>query len=145
MKAIAILILVLSCANAMSQSISTTLSAEKTVRGCGYTGQLGFEFRKPWGIGGFYQLVSPSNFTEKKKFVDPFYGIYLQAPLMSSQRLLFNFVLRTGFVNKNFLVVTPALETRLHIRQRINLVFGMGLRHGYPSASGGLNYKLAKF
>ena len=145
MKSIAILILVLSGSTAMCQSISTTLSAEKTVRGCGYTGHLGFEFRKPWAIGGFYQMVSPSNFSEKKKLVDPFYGVYLQAPLMASQRLLFSFVLRTGFVNRNFLIVTPALETRLLIRQRINLVFGMGLRHGYPSASGGLNYKLIKF
>jgi hypothetical protein len=139
------LLFLINVISLQAQSVITNLSAEKNVKGCSYRGALGYEFSRPWAIGGFYELTSPTTFQEEKKLVDPFYGVYVQTPLVSSERILVSAVLRAGFINKNFFVITPAVETRIRVFSQTFIVFGAGLRHGYTSASIGIGHKLLTF
>lgn len=137
MKTTLIIILV-SCSALLSraQQMNFSVGAEKSVKQPEYGAYLGYETKGKWGVGAFYQagLETPSE-GNSMGVKNPFYGMNLQVPLAKSAKMLFSINLRAGMVNEKFFVVVPGLETRLQPFKRFGAVFGMGLRHGYPSAS----------
>lgn len=130
------LALVSSSFVAAAQQLNVLVGAEKSVKKPEYNMGVRYETKGHWGIGAFYQAAVNSHSEGKAvKLENPFYGVNIQTPLAKSSKLLFTLNLRAGFVNEKFFVVVPCLETRLQSFKRFGAVFGMGLRHGYPSAS----------
>ena len=99
---------------ANSQHLLIAPTIEKTIAGNQYGSQLSFETKGQWNVGGFYQ-TSWQQTTEGIKFINPFYGITINAPLAKSERINFYVNVRAGVVNQRFLVVAPELETKLII------------------------------
>lgn len=126
---------------ASAQDLIMSAGAEKTVKGYQYAGSLILETKKFWGAGCFYQAGVNRDMGEGT-LNNPFYGIALQAPLVSSERILFGAMMRAGLVNDHFFVVVPSLETRISIAQKAGVSVGAGLRYGYPSLSARIFYKL---
>lgn len=133
-------ILLLTTVSAKAQGILLFPQTEKTVAGYQYGAALLAENKKLWGIGAFYQAGINSQGEMQPK--DPFYGVMISAPVMKTDKVSFFGTLRAGFVNEDYAVVVPGLETRLSVTNRIGASFGMGLRMGYPSVSGKLFIKI---
>ncbi len=141
MKTLLIVLFSILVKVSFSQDMVVAAGAEKTVNGNQYGGSVMYENRKLWGAGVYYQTgITPDNGEGYLK--NPFYGIALQGPIASSQRITFFGVLRTGIVNEKFLVVVPSLETRILITRKAGATIGAGLRSGYPSLSAKLFIRL---
>jgi hypothetical protein len=121
------------------QRVSFGLSAEYTVANPQYGAVALCETKKQLGAGIFYQadIKAPSEGIEKNTF----YGIFLQVPLATSDRLSLFGNARAGLVNERFAVVVPGLETRVNLNRHLALAFGMSLRMNYPSVSSKLVWK----
>lgn len=141
MKTIFLFLFTMLSIGAKAQDLIVSAGGEKTVNGNQYNGSLLFETKKFWAAGAFYQ-AGINREPSEGRLRDPFYGLVLQAPLAQSERILFVAVLRTGLVNDRFVVVTPALETRISVTRKAGLSVGAGLRYGYPSLSARLFVKL---
>ncbi len=125
---------------AISQNLMIGTQAERTVAGYQYGGSLLYETSKQWAYGGFYQTAfsKPNESTPQNLF----YGIHIQVPLVTSERLSFFATFRGGLVNKQFAAVIPGLETRISISKRLSLAVGMSMRMSYPAISSKLIIKL---
>lgn len=141
MKKFVLILFTMISASAFAQDLIVYAGLEKTVKGHQYGGLLLLETVKFWGAGIFYQ-AEISRDTDERKFDNPFYGVTLQAPIVSSQRILFGAWMRMGLVNDRFFVVVPSLETRISITPKAGVSIGAGLRYGYPSLSAKINFKL---
>lgn len=123
-----------------AQDLLVFAGVETTVKGHQYSGSLLLETKKFWGAGAFYQTDIERGKGEGN--LNSFYGIALQAPIVSREKILFAAVMRMGLVNDRFFVATPSLETRISITRNAGASVGAGLRHGYPSLSGRIFFKL---
>jgi hypothetical protein len=100
---------------------------------CLYGGGLIYENKAKWGIGAFYQASIYNTRKEGVELNNVFYGIGFQLPLAKTERIDFFVTARSGFVNENFFVVVPSLETRIKMWRNLSTIFCMGYRVGYPS------------
>jgi hypothetical protein len=141
MKNVSVLFFAIISTLAAAQDVVVSAGAEKTVKGYQYGGGVLLETRKFWGAGIFYQAGISRSIGEGT-LSDPFYGIAMQAPLISSDRILFAAVIRGGIVNDRFFAVVPSLETRVMITPKAGALVGAGLRYGYPSLSARIFIKL---
>jgi hypothetical protein len=138
------LLIVLSCFCTLSlhaQTVETLLGVEKTVAGSALSLRLGFATKRNIAPGVFAQVKPRIGFSETTSDYETFLGSYLQIPIASSEKLLVTFTIQGGFVDYRFLVVTPLAETRIMVRRNLGLVFGLGYRYGYPSATSSLLYR----
>ncbi len=141
MKAILFVLLILPMAS-FAQRINVQGKIEQTVRGAGYEAGLGFEFRSRVAAGVFYQTRSFRQADELALESDTYYGFYTHLPIVKDRRLMVGAVLRGGLVNKNFFVVTPALETRFEVTEKFGVITGLAYRQGYPAGTLALAYSL---
>ncbi len=116
-----------------SQNLHISVGIEKPVTRCLYGGALTYETKGKWGLGGFYQTSISSNPQESMSLKDAFYGLIFQVPLAKSEKINFFATARLGLVNENFFVAVPGLETSIKTWRKLNTVFNMGYRSGYPS------------
>lgn len=133
-------LLLVSLIELRSQNLLTAAQVEYTVAGVQFGGLMMFETKKQFGSGFFYQTNRLNS--SKELSTKNYYGIQLQVPLVKSSRLLFAATMRAGFVQDKFFVVVPGLETRVSIRKRFAMGWGMSLRMNYPSISTKLIIKL---
>ncbi|HEY4654287.1 MAG TPA: hypothetical protein VIH22_07220 [Cyclobacteriaceae bacterium] len=126
---------------AKGQGVVVQGQSECTVAGSQHGATIQFESRTLWGLGIFYQ-AELGNGHETYIPKDTFLGMLVQAPLATAKRISFFAMLRAGFVNENFVVLVPGLETRVHISPRFGTAFGMSMRMGYAAVSGKLFVKV---
>lgn len=142
MKSIlSVIFIVVNSLWAGAQHMALSVTTEYTVAGHQYGASLMYETSKQWGLGTFYQGEF-YNYSESSLKKDVFYGVVAQAPLVQCSKLAFFGNLRAGFVNKNFFVLVPGLETRLSMSKRLALGFGMSMRMSYPSVAARVVVKL---
>lgn len=141
MKTLLILFYLIICAASLiGQNMLIGVQAEITVTGYQYGGSMLHETAEKWGYGVFYQTSLSKSYEEASKKL--LYGIQLQAPLAKSERIKFFATLKGGLANKQFVVVIPGLETRVAIRNRLSIAFGMSMRVSYPAISSKIMIKL---
>jgi hypothetical protein len=134
MDRLIITIILLACGSLVkSQNLHLSAGIEKPVTRCLYGGALTYETKGKWGIGGFYQTSISTNPQERMSLKDAFYGVIFQVPLAKSEKISFFATARLGLVNENFFVAVPGLETSIKTWKKLNTVFNMGYRVGYPS------------
>lgn len=141
MRKLVLIVFAMISTSAFAQDLIVYAGLEKTVKGHQYGGSLLLETVKLWGAGIFYQAEINRDMDERK-LDNPFYGVTLQAPIVSSQRILFGAWMRMGLVNDRFFVVVPSLETRISIAPKAGASIGAGIRYGYPSLSAKVYFKL---
>ena len=135
-------ILLILPAAAVAQRINVQGKIEQTAKGAGYESGLGFEFRSRFVAGVFYQTKSWREVDHLAEKSDTYYGCYAHIPIVRDKRLMLGAVIRGGFINKNFFVITPALETRVDVSSRFGIITGLSYRQGYPAGTLALMYSL---
>jgi hypothetical protein len=133
--------LTLSCISASAQSLRISLLVEKTVAGLQYGSLVSFQTNSNWGFGGFYQFGMVKNEKVLKTY-DPFIGLFCNAPLVRSEKIIFYAHTRVGFVNRHFFVFVPGVETEIKLFRWLSLSAVMSMRMSYPSAGARLNLTL---
>lgn len=116
-----------------AQHLHLSAGAEKTATRLLYGGALTLESKGKWGIGAFYQTSLSSSVDEKASGKDIFYGAVLQVPLAKTDKINFFATARAGLANENFFVLVPGLETQIKTWKKLNTIFSMGYRVGYPA------------
>lgn len=127
---------------AKCQTVLASVGVEKTVKRALYGGALMFEHRNKVAIGAAYQAGISNESSDGKKLSDVFYGIAFQAPIAKSNTIDFFGTVRLGFVNEDFFVALPGLETRIKTWRNLSTIFCMGYRVGYPSVGLRLSHPL---
>ncbi len=89
---------------------------------------------KGWGLGGFYQSNKAFDF-EGRLSNRSFSGLDLIIPVLSCEKLALSGSLKAGFVNNQFLVLTPEIITQVTIARSWALALGAGYRVGQPAVS----------
>ena len=116
-----------------AQNLHVSVGVERTAKRALYGGMLMFESQKKFAIGVGYQAGILNEANEDVKLSNIFYGVAFQAPIAKSERIDFFATVRLGFVNENFFVAFPGLETRIKTWRNLSTIFCMGYRVGYPS------------
>lgn len=124
-----------------AQNVLVTSTSEWTVSGIEVGGSVGFQSKKLWSFGGFFQRGIAKN-SEENTQVESFAGIYGNVPIAKSERVNFFFSSRLGFVDKDFFVFVPGVETRVNITKRLGVNMGMGVRKSYPALNGKISLAL---
>ena len=127
---------------AKCQTVLASVGVEKTAKRALYGGTLMFEHRSKVAIGAAYQACISNESYDGKKLSDIFYGVAFQAPIAKSNKIDFFGTVRLGFVNENFFVALPGLETRIKTWRNLSTIFCMGYRVGYPSVGLKLSHPL---
>lgn len=108
-----------------------TLSLETFVQESAIGMQKGYSIhyvnRKGWALGTVFQ--STDGFTTESNGTNyPFYGIEARLPIQNCGRLRLQFAPKLGFVNRDFLVFLPELQTEYLVTNSLGLGMGAGIR-----------------
>lgn len=139
MKTAAVVVILISAINVSAQQFVVGAQMEYTVSGSEAGVVMMYESKELVDIGLFYQR---SEFSGEREVENGFYGAMLQLPIVKTEKLVFYGAVRGGIINREFFFVTPSIQTRINLRSRWGVGFGMGIRSGYPSASARLVHKL---
>lgn len=133
---IAIFLVLITSNSTLAQKIFVSVGIEKTVFQNQVTADFSFETKRGIGMGVFYQMgVSLPGSTNELTSQQSIYGGIVQLPLAKSNKLALYGNLRIGFVDKNYLVAIPSIETRVTLGKRTGVSFGSSFRQGYPAFS----------
>ncbi len=135
MKLLILLILILHINNAIGQNAIASVGLERTVAGTESQFAMGYENKKEWSLGVFYQTkitLKPFEM-QKANSSASWYGIYLSAPLVRFTKISLYAQMRTGLVENQFIVFVPSLETKVRLTQRFSVTVGSSFRHTYPA------------
>ncbi len=144
MKNLIIFLIILVAAKANAQDIVATTGIEKTVAGSETFFSLSYENKAKWSLGGFYQTkinlpIAENNTTDSDiKWM----GAVLNIPLIHTEKIDLFLKLRGGMVNDSFIVLSPAIETKVNITQRFGFGVWSGYRQGYPSFAANVHFKI---
>ncbi len=110
-----------------AQTLSGQAYLQNTVMGLQKGFGLRIQTNKGLGIG----LVHQSNLKSTKEGLDekyPFYGIETMIPLTKCGNMRFFFTPKAGFVNEDFFVLIPEVETEIKITERFSAAITAGIR-----------------
>ncbi|MEP1094103.1 MAG: hypothetical protein ABJG78_03285 [Cyclobacteriaceae bacterium] len=119
----------------VAQTISGQAFAEQTVMGFQKGYGLRYQTSKGLGIGVLFQ----SNGKLSMETADgnyPFYGIETILPITSCNNMRFFISPKIGFVNQDFLVLIPQVETEIKVTNSLSVGITTGLRARQSSAGG---------
>jgi len=127
-KPLAIFILMIAAQFTGSvQTLSGQAYLQNTVMGV----QKGFGLRMQTNKGLGIGLVHQSNLKSTMEGVDekyPFYGIEAIVPLTKCGNMQFFLTPKAGFVNEDFFVLIPEVETEIKITERFSAAITAGIR-----------------
>lgn len=135
MKTFLILIFMICLEEVKGQHLTSSCGLERTVSATESQFTVGYETKRQWAIGTFYQAaIAMKPFRiENSSGDNSWYGLYLNAPLVRSQKISFYAQLRTGLVDRKFIVCVPSLETRMQLMKGLSATVGASFRHTYPA------------
>ncbi len=128
----------------IAQHLNLSCGLETTIAGTESQFMLGYENKKQWSAGSFYQakmMMKPFTI-ESSNTSTSWYGIYLNAPMIRTQKVSVYAQLRTGLVDQKFIVLVPSLETKMKLTKSISATVGSSFRHTYPAFLLRLNVSL---
>ena len=123
-----------------AQNLEVGVNAEKTVAGLSTGASLNWRFKNAFAIGAFAQVGHRAQ--ELGVIDNRLYGMTLSVPLAKSQNMTFAFNLRSGVMNKQFVVIIPAVETSINLGKRAALLLGTSIRMRNVAAYAGMQFKL---
>jgi hypothetical protein len=133
MKSILCAVLALITVRVSAQTAIASFIGEMTVAGYEGGAAISYENKRAWRIGVFYQVaVLPQEMQIKTQ--NSFLGLVTSVPVAKSEKVNFHGVIRTGLVNRTFVVATPGLETTVRLGKNFSFGAGLSIRKTYPSA-----------
>jgi hypothetical protein len=121
--------------NVHAQSFTVSAGLEKTVASTESQFMFGYQTKKQWVMGTFYQH-NFSQFTNEGLTDNYFwYGAFVGWPLAKSEKLSFYALLRSGLMERQFVVIVPSLETNIKVSKRLAVGVTSSFRKGYPAFS----------
>ena len=129
MKKLIILLILIICMKVCGNAQTLTGQAylQNTVMGLQKGYGLRVQTNKGLGIG----LIHQSNLKSTVEGVDekyPFYGIETIVPLTRCGNMRFFLAPKAGFVNQDFFVLIPEVETEIKITERFSAAITAGIR-----------------
>ena len=115
----------LSSIDAQTLSLETFVEESRIGMQKGYA--IHYMNKAGWGIGTVFQS-SKAFTTESNSDAYPFVGIEARVPIQYCNRLRLQFTPSIGFVNRNFLVFLPELQTEYLITDALGIGLGTGIR-----------------
>ena len=111
----------------MSQELSIETFVQKSVLGAQKGYGLYYLNSSGWGLGTVFQSSNGVN-AETSGTNYPFYGVEARVPIQNCNRLRLQFASKIGFVNKDFLVILPEIQTEYLVTKNLGLGIGAGIR-----------------
>ena len=144
MKPVLLFIFMFFLTDTIGQHLTVSGGLERTVAGTESQIMLGYENRKEFSFGPFYQSkIMMKPFTiENGSVSTSWYGIYLNAPLVRTQKVSVYAQLRTGLADQKFIKLVPSLETKMKLTKVFSITIGSSFRHTYPAFLLRLNISL---
>lgn len=135
MKLTLILLILIPAINGQAQSFTVSAGLEKTVANTESQLMLGYQTKKQWVMGTFYQHNFSQFTNEGSTGHYSWYGVFVGLPLAKSEKLSFHALLRTGLMERQFVVIVPSLETNIKVSNRLAVCVASSLRKGHPAFS----------
>lgn len=134
MKILVVILLSFS-ATIQAQTLVLSTGIEKTVADTESQFMMGYQSKKQWAIGTFYQN-SLNNFTnENNREQSYWYGAFTTLSIAKSEKVSFYAMVRGGLMNEQFVVLVPSLETKIKISKWLAVGVASSYRQGYPAFS----------
>lgn len=112
---------------AIAQRFSAQALVQKTIMGVQTGYGLRWQAHSDWGAGVLLQSVGkPSLEAQNGNY--PFYGIEALVPLASCGKMSFLLSPKAGFVNENYFLLIPEVETTILLHKVVSIAFTAGLR-----------------
>lgn len=137
---VAILLTTFLNTTSKAQNLEIAVNAEKTISGLSTGGSLNWRFKNAFAIGAFAQVGHRAQ--ELGVIENRLYGMTLSVPIAKSPNMTFAFNLRSGVMNKQFIVVIPAVETSISLGKRAAILLGTSIRMRNVAAYAGMQFKL---
>jgi hypothetical protein len=122
--------------SAYGQRIEMSGAIEKTAVGYAWGVRAGLSGRYVLQPGVFFQSASNQTLEPVRTNVTSV-GAYVYVSLITTEKIQFGALWLVGLTDQKFIYTTPAVETRIFVRNHLMLTFGAGYRYGYPSVSAG--------
>ena len=112
---------------AIAQKISTQTFVQQTVMGLQKGYGLRAQTNKGWGVGVLFQSNGKLSL-ENSEGNYPFIGLETLIPLTKCGNVSFFLTPKVGFVNTNYFVIIPEVETSIKINKRFSTAITAGMR-----------------
>lgn len=144
MKTVILLSLLVTTTSLCAQNLTLSTGIERTVAAAESQFTVGYQTKKQWSLGTFYQttLNVPPFENTLEGDSRTWYGAYLNLPLAKTEKITFYAQVRAGLIDEQFVAIVPSLETRITITKWFAFGMGGGYRHGYPALSFKAHIKL---
>jgi hypothetical protein len=124
-----------------AQGVYAKVSGEGTAAGLRYGGAVGYIARSKFQTGIFYQTeISKSEFSAS--IPGTFAGIETLIPFVKAEKIYFSAHLRSGLVNKKFVVFVPGFRTSIRVVNGIEAGLGMHWRYNRPAHELSIQFKI---
>lgn len=134
MKATLIILLV-SATAIQAQTLVLSTGVEKTVANIESQFMMGYQSKKQWTIGTFYQNSLNTLTNESNRSQSYWYGVFTTLSIAKSEKISFYALLRTGLRDEQFIVIVPSLETKIEVAKWFSVGVASSYRQGYPAFS----------
>lgn len=132
-KCLIIYMTVLGLNSSSAQTTSIQAFAQQTVMGFQKGYGLRYQTARGLGIGILFQSNGKLS-AESVGNNYPFYGTEAIIPLAKCTTIQFLFTPKVGFVNRNFLVFIPEVETEINVNKLLSIGITTGIRARKSSA-----------
>jgi hypothetical protein len=131
------LLIILLFASTVTQGQTLVLSTgvEKTVADTESQFMMGYQSKKQWAIGTFYQNSLNKFINENTNKQSYWYGAFTTLSIAKSEKISFYAMLRAGLMSEQFVVVVPSLETKIKVSKWLAVGVASSYRQGYPAFS----------
>ncbi len=132
---ILIVILFSFSATIQAQTLVLSTGIEKTVADTESQLMMGYQSKKQWAIGTFYQNSLNKFINENNRDQSFWYGAFTTLSIAKSDKISFYAMARIGLIDEQFIVVVPSLETKIKISKCFSVGVASSYRQGYPAFS----------
>lgn len=130
-----LIILVFSTSVIKAQTLVLSTGIEKTVADTEAQFMMGYQSKKQWTIGSFYQNSLNQFNNESNREQSYWYGAFTTLSIAKSEKISFYAMVRAGLLNEQFAVIVPSLETKIKVSKWFSVGVASSYRQGHPAFS----------
>lgn len=130
-----LIFLLLSAFATQAQTLVLSTGVEKTVADTESQFMMGYQSKKQWAIGTFYQNSLNKFISESNRDQSYWYGAFTTLSIAKSEKISFHAMLRAGLLDEQFVVIVPSLETKIKVSKWFSVGVASSYRQGYPAFS----------
>lgn len=131
-------LMMVAAKSASAQTFSATAFVEQNITGVQKGAEISTQAFSKIRVAYFFQATEKISFEENANNY-PFHGLSVNMPIKNCSGISVWAGVKTGFVNGDFLIVTPQITTEIAIVNHVNLKIMTGYRAGHAAIGSGLS------